>query len=100
MARPQTANASLTTTPAATLLLFEAVHSRLVMDLLGTRTDATTTERYSHVNRALGRDAADRMGIGLWDRLRPNGSSGHHAGTRNDESRSPNRRAAWSEGWS
>lgn len=34
------------------------------------------------------------------DRRHRNGSSGHHAGTKDDAGRSPRGRTAWSEGWS
>ena len=47
---------------AATLLLSEGVHPRVVMEVLGHAQMRTTTDTYSHVMPALGRDAADRMG--------------------------------------
>jgi hypothetical protein len=53
---------------AATLLLSEGVHPRVVMEVLGHAQMRTTTDTYSPVMPALGRDAADRMGI---DRRRP-----------------------------
>jgi integrase len=52
---------------AATLLLAEGVHPRVVMEVLGHAQMRTTTDTYSHVMPALGRDAADRMGRALWD---------------------------------
>jgi integrase len=52
---------------AATLLLSEGVHPRVVMEELGHSQTRTTTDTYSHVMPALGRDAADRMGRALWD---------------------------------
>jgi integrase len=52
---------------AATLLLSEGVHPRVVMEVLGHAQMRTTTDTYSHVLPALGRDAADRMGKALWD---------------------------------
>jgi integrase len=52
---------------AATLLLSEGVHPRVVMEVLGHAQMRTTTDTYSHVMPALGRDAADRMGGALWD---------------------------------
>jgi integrase len=52
---------------AATLLLSEGVHPRVVMEVLGHAQMRTTTDTYSHVMPALGRDAADRMGTALWD---------------------------------
>jgi integrase len=52
---------------AATLLLLEGVHPRVVMEVLGHAQMRTTTDTYSHVMPALGRDAADRMGQALWD---------------------------------
>lgn len=47
---------------AATLLLVEGVHPRVVMELLGHSQMRTTTDIYSHVMPALARNAADRMG--------------------------------------
>jgi integrase len=52
---------------AATLLLSEGMHPRVVMEVLGHAQMRTTTDTYSHVMPALGRDAADRMGNALWD---------------------------------
>jgi integrase len=52
---------------AATLLLSEGGHPRVVMEVLGHSQMRTTTDTYSHVMPALGRDAADRMGNALWD---------------------------------
>jgi integrase len=52
---------------AATLLLSEGVHPRVVMEVLGHAQMRTTTDTYSHVMPALGCDAADRMGSALWD---------------------------------
>ena len=52
---------------AATLLLLEGVHPRVVMEVLGHAQIRTTTDTYSHVMPALGRDAADRIGKALWD---------------------------------
>lgn len=52
---------------AATLLLSEGVHPRVVMEVLGHAQMRTTTDTYSHVMPALGRDAAERMGRALWD---------------------------------
>jgi integrase len=46
---------------AASLLLAEGVHPRVVMDLLGHSTIALTMNTYSHVIPALERDAAERM---------------------------------------
>jgi integrase len=47
---------------AATLLLAEGVHPRVVMDLLGHSQMRTTMDIYSHVMPALAREAAQRMG--------------------------------------
>jgi len=47
---------------AATLLLSENVHPRVVMELLGHSQMRTTVDIYSHVMPALAREAADRMG--------------------------------------
>ena len=52
---------------AATLLLSEGVHPRVVMEVLGHAQMHMTTDTYSHVLPALGRDAADRMGRALCD---------------------------------
>jgi integrase len=52
---------------AATLLLSEGVHPRVVMEVLGHSQMRTTTDTYSHVMPALGKDAAERMGKALWD---------------------------------
>jgi integrase len=49
---------------AATLLLPEGVNPRVVMAAFGHAQMLTTTDSYSHVMRALGRDAADGMGRG------------------------------------
>src|SRR6195952_1603174 len=46
---------------AATLLLSENVHPRVVMELLGHSQMRTTMDIYSHVMPALAREAADRM---------------------------------------
>jgi integrase len=51
---------------AATLLLSEGVHPRVVMELLGHSQMRTTTDTYSHVLPALAKEAADRMGAALW----------------------------------
>ena len=85
---------------AATLLLSEGVHPRVVMEVLGHAQMRTTTDTYSHVMPALGRDAADRMGSAVELTWHRSCSSGHHAGTRDDQGRSPDRRTAWSSGWS
>jgi len=50
---------------AATLLLSEGVHPRVVMELLGHSQMRTTMDIYSHVMPALAREAADRMGAAL-----------------------------------
>src|SRR3569833_1178837 len=50
---------------AATLLLTENVHPRVVMELLGHSQMRTTMDIYSHVMPALAREAADRMGAVL-----------------------------------
>jgi integrase len=52
---------------AATLPLSEGVHPRVVMEVLGHPQMRTTTDTYSHVMPALGKDAADRMGRAPWD---------------------------------
>jgi len=56
---------------AATLLLSEGVHPRVVMELLGHSQMRTTMDIYSHVMPALAREAADRMGAVLLGTLPP-----------------------------
>jgi integrase len=46
---------------AATLLLAQGVHPRVVMDLLGHSQIAVTMNTYSHVVPALRKEAADKM---------------------------------------
>ena len=48
---------------AATLLLSENVHPRVVRELVGHSQMRTTMDIYSHVMPALAREAADRMGV-------------------------------------
>jgi integrase len=62
---------------AATLLLSEGVHPRVVMELLGHSQMRTTMDIYSHVMPALAREAADRMGAIL---LTPLATSGNQIG--------------------
>jgi integrase len=50
---------------AATLLLAENVHPRVVMELLGHSQMRTTVDTYSHVMPALARDASERLGAVL-----------------------------------
>ena len=50
---------------AATLLLSEGVHPRVVMELLGHSPMRTTTDTYSHVVPALAKEAAAKMGAAL-----------------------------------
>jgi integrase len=50
---------------AATLLLEQGVHPRVVMEILG-HSDIRLTERYSHVASPMARDAAARMNTALW----------------------------------
>ena len=85
---------------AATLLLSEGVHPRVVMEVLGHAQMRTTTDTYSHVMPALGRRrrAHGQRTVGLIRHRMC--SSGHHAGTRHDSGRPPQGRTAWSEGWS
>jgi integrase len=47
--------------PAATLLLSQGVHPRVVMDLLGHSQIAVTMNTYSHVVPALRKEAADQI---------------------------------------
>ena len=46
---------------AASLLLAQGTHPRVVMEMLGHSTIALTMNTYSHVIPALERDAAERM---------------------------------------
>ena len=56
---------------AATLLLANGVHPRVVMELLGHSQMRTTTDIYSHVLPALAREAADTMGAALFGEAEP-----------------------------
>lgn len=51
---------------AASLLLAQGVHPRVVMELLGHSDIRLTMNTYSHVIPQLSRDAADKMGAALW----------------------------------
>jgi integrase len=62
---------------AATLLLSEGVHPRVVMELLGHSQMRTTMDIYSHVMPALAREAADRMGAILLSQM---GTLGNQTG--------------------
>jgi integrase len=50
---------------AATLLIEQGVHIRVVQEVLG-HTRVTTTERYTHVATLRMRDASERIGQALW----------------------------------
>ncbi|MEV0228687.1 tyrosine-type recombinase/integrase [Nonomuraea sp. NPDC050786] len=50
---------------AATLLIEQGVHIRVVQEILG-HTRVTTTERYTHVATLQMKDASDRMDAALW----------------------------------
>jgi integrase len=50
---------------AATLLIEQGVHIRVVQEVLG-HTRVTTTERYTHVATLQMKDASERMGRALW----------------------------------
>jgi hypothetical protein len=52
---------------AATLLIEQGVHIRVVQEVLG-HTRVTTTERYTHVATLQMRDASERMSEALWAR--------------------------------
>ena len=64
-AMPVTTKSVVQLGAAATLLLSEGVHPRVVMELLGHSQMRTTMDIYSHVMPALAREAADRMGAVL-----------------------------------
>jgi hypothetical protein len=70
---------------AATLLLSENVHPRVVMELLGHNQMRTTMDIYSHVMPTLAREAADRMG-GL-RRTAAYAGNGNHKCTHPDDVR-------------
>ncbi|SDM04073.1 Site-specific recombinase XerD [Geodermatophilus siccatus] len=84
---------------AATLLLSENVHPRVVVELLGHSQMRTTMDIYSHVMPALAREAADRMSTLLLP-----GKGGQTAttiATRDDSGRPPERESGLSRsGWS
>jgi len=50
---------------AATLLIEQGVHIRVVQEVLG-HTRVTTTERYTHVATLQMKDASKRLGQALW----------------------------------
>jgi hypothetical protein len=50
---------------AATLLIAQGVHIRVVQEVLG-HTRVTTTERYTHVATLQMKDASERMSEALW----------------------------------
>jgi site-specific recombinase XerD len=50
---------------AATLLIAQGVHIRVVQEIPG-HTRVTTTERYTHVATLQMKDASDRMDAALW----------------------------------
>jgi hypothetical protein len=52
---------------AATLLIEQGVHIRVVQEVLG-HTRVTTTERYAHVATLQMKDASERMDQALWGR--------------------------------
>ncbi|WP_255418035.1 tyrosine-type recombinase/integrase [Geodermatophilus sp. TF02-6] len=72
---------------AATLLLGENVHPRMVMELLGHSQMRTTMDIYSHVMPALAREAADRMGTLLLPG--EGGQTATTTATRDDSGRPP-----------
>ncbi|MGY1760887.1 tyrosine-type recombinase/integrase [Geodermatophilus sp. SYSU D00779] len=72
---------------AATLLLSENVHPRVVMELLGHSQMRTTMDIYSHVMPALAREAADRMSTLLLPG--EGGQTATTTATRDNSGRSP-----------
>jgi integrase-like protein len=52
---------------AATLLIEQGVHIRVIQEVLG-HARVTTTERYAHVATLQMKDASERMGEALWAR--------------------------------
>ncbi|MFZ0186307.1 MAG: tyrosine-type recombinase/integrase [Streptosporangiaceae bacterium] len=53
---------------AATLLIAQGVHIRVVQEVLG-HTRVTTTERYTHVATLQMKDASERMSEALWGQV-------------------------------
>jgi site-specific recombinase XerD len=51
---------------AATLLIEQGVHIRVVQEVLG-HPRVTTTERYTHVATLQMKDASERISQALWD---------------------------------
>ncbi len=90
-ARMATAHADHT---AATLLLSENVHPRVVVGLLSHSQLRTTMDIDSHVMPALAREAADRMGALLLP------GEGGQTATRDDSGRSPEGEGLGHRGWS
>ena len=62
LAQPSRSDARHT---AATLLIEQGVHIRVVQEVLG-HTRVTTTERYTHVATLQMKDASERMDQALW----------------------------------
>jgi site-specific recombinase XerD len=54
--------------PAATLLIAQGVHIRVVQEIFG-HTRVTTTERYTHVGTLQMKDASERMSEALWGQV-------------------------------
>jgi integrase len=73
---------------AATLLLAEGIHPRVVMELLGHSTMRTTTDTYSHVMPALAQQAADTLDAALWSEPK-GGKKGKKSGKGKKKSKVP-----------
>ena len=56
---------------AATLLIEQGVHIRVVQEVLG-HIRVTTTERYTHVATLQMKDASERLDLALWVRVEGN----------------------------
>ena len=71
---------------AATLLLSENVHPRVVMEILGHSQMRTTMDIYSHAMPALAREAADRMPLLLTSKARQTATTHVVESAQNEES--------------
>ena len=80
---------------AATLLLSEGVHPRVVMEVLGHAQMRTTTDTTATSCPPSAATPPTGWATRSGDRRHRNGPSGHHVGTKDDAGRSPGGRTAW-----